>query len=86
MTREMIPRTVTKQEYELLIKCDHCEKTETELQEIQDGPMITVYIAVGAGEEGGKENIYDYCEAGLEAKADALFAAGSTAPLVGGDY
>lgn len=67
--------TVEQEEYAGTV-CDGCG---------YDGPyLISVVIEVNYGEEMGSRDEYDYCDNCLEARADALVAAGSRAELVTG--
>lgn len=50
------------------------------------GRLTSVAIEVDPGEEGGRRDEYDYCDDCLVARAEALTAAGSRAPLVTGDW
>lgn len=45
-----------------------------------------VVLSVGEGEEGGRRDELDLCAGCLVARAPALAAAGSRAPLVTGEY
>lgn len=47
--------------------------------------LVAVVISVHEGEEGGRRDEYDYCDDCLVARAPALVAAGSRAPLVTGN-
>jgi hypothetical protein len=70
-------RTV-EQHYQIGWICDGCG---TDIRDYG----IEVTISVNAGEEGGREDRYDYCDDCLLERADALVAAGSRAPLVTGE-
>jgi hypothetical protein len=60
--------------------CDGCGITSTDAW-----PLVAVAIEVHVGEEGGSRDEYDYCDGCLVARAPALAAAGSKAPLVTAD-
>ncbi len=61
--------------------CDGCGNRE------DDGPgppFTAVAISIGASEEGGAVDVWDYCDDCLAERIPALKAAGSTAPVVTG--
>jgi hypothetical protein len=60
--------------------CDGCGILEADAE----FGLTRVIIDVGFGDEGSAVDDLDYCTDCLIARADALVAAGSTAPLVTG--
>lgn len=60
--------------------CDGCHESFP-----ADTYLTEVIISVGEGEEGGKLDMYDYCDMCLDIWAPLLKAAGSRAPLVTGE-
>ncbi len=73
-------RTVEREEC-VGATCDGCGAPEP-----PDMAHTEVEVAVGAGEEGGGRDVYDYCNDCLVERAAALEAAGSRAPLVTGEW
>jgi hypothetical protein len=74
-------REVTITRAELVeTRCDGCGVLSTEVE----GGLILVEIGVNVGEEFGRRDECEYCDACLVERGPALRAAGSRSELVGG--